>query len=86
MNLNNQMVIFYFDQSIGLILFFIKKLLVLENGFEPKKPLYAEKGLGWDDSIIKCLEFVIKLFLLLAKFPHKIKTIGSSLAFKTLII
>ena len=46
MNLNNQMVIFYFDQSIGLILFFIKKLLVLENGLEPKKPLYAEKGLG----------------------------------------
>lgn len=76
---------FYFDQSIGFMLFFIKKSLVFENGFEPKNPLYAENGLGCGDSNIKCLGFVIKTFLLRAKFPHKIKTIGFSLKFNTFI-
>lgn len=76
---------FYFDQSIGFILFFIKKSLVFENGFEPKNPLYAENGLGCGDSKIKCLGFVIKTFLLRANFPHKINTIGLSLRFNTFI-
>ena len=68
---------FYFDQSIGFMLFFIKKSLVFEKGFEPKNPLYAENGLGCGDSNIKCLGFVISAFLLLAKLPQSINTIGS---------
>ena len=76
---------FYFDQSIGFMLFFIKKSLVFEKGFDPKNPLYAENGIGWCDSNIKCLGFGIKTFLLRAKLPHKINTIGFSLKFNTFI-
>lgn len=43
---------FYIFQLIGSILFFIRNSFVFENGLLPKKPLYAEKGDGWGDSII----------------------------------
>ena len=38
--------------SISFILFFFKNSFVLENGLLPKKPLFAENGDGWGDSII----------------------------------
>ena len=34
------------SQLIGLIPLLSKYLLVLENGFEPKNPLYADNGDG----------------------------------------
>ena len=37
--------------------FFDKNSFVLENGRDPKKPLYAESGEGCADSIIKWLGF-----------------------------
>lgn len=73
-------------QSISLILYFFKNSLVFENGFDPKNPCLADNGEGWADSIIICLLLVIKDFLLLAKFPHKINTRGSCLSLSELII
>ena len=29
-----------------------KNLLVLENGFDPKNPLWADRGEGWTEVII----------------------------------
>ena len=34
------------------MLFFLRKLFVLENGLLPKKPLLLENGDGWVDSKI----------------------------------
>lgn len=73
-------------QSISFILFFFKNSLVFEKGFDPKNPCLADKGEGWADSIIKCLWFVIKDFLLLAKFPQSINTRESFLSLRRLII
>mgnify|MGYP006950037081 CR=1 FL=1 len=39
-------------QSIGFFPMDSKNLLVLEKGLEPKKPQFAENGLGWGDVII----------------------------------
>ena len=36
----------FISQLIGVIPLLIKKLLALENGLLPKKPLYADKGEG----------------------------------------
>ena len=44
---------------MGFILFFFKYSFVLENGFDPKKPLWAENGEGWLLAIIK-LDFETK--------------------------
>ena len=68
------------------MLFFLRKLFVLENGLLPKKPLLLENGDGWVDSKIRCLGFVIRLFLLLAKLPQSINTTGSSLSFTFFMI
>ncbi len=72
--------------SFSFIFCSFKNIFVLENGFDPKKPLLADKGDGWADSIIRWFGFVIKIFLDLAKFPHNIKIRGSSLRFRAEII
>ena len=59
---------------------------VLENGLEPKNPLWAERGLGCTDFIIKCLGLVIKDSFFCALLPHKIKTMGSFLSLRDCII
>ena len=38
------------ENDLALYKFFFKKLFVLENGFEPKKPLLAEKGDKGDEA------------------------------------
>ena len=63
---------FYFDQSIGFMLFFIKKSLVFEKGFEPKKPRYEDSGDGWALLIIKCLELLIYFSYSCAFLPQRI--------------
>ena len=73
-------------QSISFKLCSFKKEFVLENGFEPKNPLLADKGDGWADFIIKWFGFVINSFLDLAKFPQSINTRGSSLLLRRDII
>ena len=73
-------------KSISFRLCSFKKLFVLENGLLPKKPWLHENGDGWDDSITKCIGFVIRLFLLLAKLPHSIKTTGVFFSFIFFII
>lgn len=73
-------------QSISFILWLFKKLFVLEKGFDPKKPLLADKGDGWDDSIIRWFWLLINSFLDIAKFPQRIKTKGSFLEFRDDII
>ena len=65
-------------QSIGVSPIEIKKLFTREKGLLPKKPPLAERGLGWADSTIKCLGFVIITFLARAGLPHKIKAMGRS--------
>ena len=59
---------------IGVILFLLKKLLALEKGLLPKKPLWADNGDGWGDSIIIWLEESIRFILDLAWEPHKKNT------------
>lgn len=54
----------------------IKKSLVFEKCLHPKKPLYADKGEGCALSKTRWRFSVIKLFLLRAFLPHKIKTTG----------
>lgn len=73
-------------QSISFILWLFKKSFVLEKGFDPKKPLLADKGDGWDDSIIRWLGLLINFFFDLAKLPQSIKTKGSFLEFRVDII
>ena len=75
---------FYWEirQSIGACPLFSKNAFTRENGREPKKPAYAESGLGCADSKIPCIGFVISAFLDLALLPHKIKAIGRSDAFR----
>lgn len=73
-------------QSISFILWLFKKSFVLEKGFDPKKPLLADKGDGWDDSIIRWFWLLINSFLDIAKFPQRIKTKGSFLEFRDDII
>jgi len=68
-------------QSIGVIPFLIKNSFVLENGLEPKKPLYAESGEGCTLVSTKCLESMY-FFFSIAFFPQRIKTSGFSLSFK----
>ena len=63
-----------------------KKVFVLENGLVPKNPLDADNGLGWTEVRIKWFLFVISDFFLIALFPHKIKTTGSSFSFTRDII
>ena len=45
----------------------------------PKKPLWAESGLGWGASSIWCLDPSISFFLDLAFAPHSTNITGSSL-------
>ena len=77
---------FFKSQSIGSILFSIKKLFVREKGLLPKKPLLALKGEGWALSIIRWFLLVINCFLLRAKFPHNINTVGVSLLFLAFLL
>ena len=51
-----------------------RNLLVLENGFDPKNPLWADKGEGWTEVIIKCLDVSITSSIDWACLPHKMKT------------
>ena len=84
--INNFATVSSICQSIGLILFFIKKSLVFENGFEPKNPLWAANGDGWALFKIKCLLFVISSSLDWANLPQRINTRGFSLWFNNFII
>ena len=73
-------------QSIGSKWFLIKKSLVLLNGLLPKKPLYADNGLGCGASKIKCAGLFSIAFFLCAGAPHKINTMGRSCSFKIRIV
>ena len=46
---------------IGSVLFFLRYVFALENTLEPKKPLYADNGLGCGDFITWCFEEFIKI-------------------------
>src|SRR5699024_3704760 len=63
----------------------IKSSFVFENGFEPKKPRCADKGLGCGEVRIKCLFVSISVCFFLAAAPHKMNTIGSTLSFNEVI-
>ena len=71
--------IIYKDQSIGVSPFFNKNSLHLEKCLQPKKPLYADNGLGCADCKIKWLG-LFKIFKnLLACPPQSKNTIGLSI-------
>lgn len=53
--------IFSICQSIGSLPMETRKLFALEKGLLPKKPLLADRGLGWTDFIIKCFGLFIML-------------------------
>jgi hypothetical protein len=48
-------VIYLINQLIGFLPFSFKYVLVAEKGFEPKNPLWADKGDGCTDVNIRCL-------------------------------
>ena len=73
-------------KSISFRLCSFKNLFVLENGLLPKKPELHENGDGWVASNTRCFGLVIRLFLLLAKLPHRINTTGVSFSFIFLMI
>lgn len=79
-------IFFYFlfsiCQSTGSIPFAFRNLFARLNGRLPKNPLYADSGLGWGASKIRCLEFVSIDFFICAGRPHRINTIGLSCSFK----
>ena len=64
---------FYNLQSISGFQILFKISFVLEKGLLPKNPLWAEKGEGWADSMMKCFLVSISIFLLLAKLHQRIK-------------
>ena len=51
----------------------------MENGFEPKKPRWADRGEGWTEEIIWCLDESMISFMQFACLPQRINTILFSL-------
>ena len=72
--------IFSICQSIGSAPFAFKNSLALLKCLQPKKPLYAESGLGWGAVSIRCFGLVSIGILLCAGLPQSMYTIGLSCA------
>ena len=72
---------FYNCQSISLIPFALKNSLHFEKCLQPKKPRYADKGLGCGASRIKCFELLSKAFFSCAGLPQSRNTTGRSTSF-----
>ena len=58
----------------------VRAVLVRENGWEPKKPLWADSGEGWADSMIVCRDVSMRVFFLRAWLPQRMNTTRWSLA------
>lgn len=68
---------FFPPQNIGDFPWLSRYIFALENGFDPKNPLWAEKGDGWGEVIIWCFVLSMSNFFDIAKLPQRIKTIPS---------
>src|SRR5687767_8364571 len=67
------------DQSTGSRPAATSAWLARENGRLPKKPLRADSGEGWADSMITRREVSIRAFFLRADAPQRMNTTRSSL-------
>ncbi len=64
-------------QLIGAEPIFSRYWFAVENGFDPKKPLYADSGEGWADLMIGV--FPSKAEAVAASRPQRIATSGTGL-------
>jgi hypothetical protein len=62
-----------------------RALLTFENGWDLKKPLYDESGLGWGEVCTKCFDSSISDLNLCAYAPQRIKHTFFLLIFTALI-
>src|SRR5699024_7584985 len=69
-------------QSTGCWPDAFKKSFALEKGLLPKKPRYAESGLGCTDLIILCFVLSMSFSLSCAALPQSRYTMGSSFSFR----
>src|SRR5699024_8964508 len=70
------------DQSMGLRPWFVRNVLVFENGFEPKKPFLADSGDGCADSTTRVFGALNNEASVLAWPPQRITARGASRAAK----
>src|SRR3989339_405984 len=77
--------LFYIHHLIGLIAFDTRYSFVFEKGFEPKNPLYDERGEGWGAFSIRCFFASISEAFVPAGLPHKMKTKLSFCSLSSLI-
>ena len=73
-------------QSIGVCPDFTKSSFAFEKHLQPKKPLYAERGLGWGAQSLTCSGLSIAAAFARALAPHSKNTIGVSFLLSSAII
>lgn len=72
-------------QSIGSCPCCSKIRFVLEKGLLPKKPRWADSGLGWGAFKIKCFDVSMSACFAWADAPHNMYTTGLSFSFNSSI-